>query len=409
MNKLNENRPGYKKTKVGWIPENWEYCEFAAIAKIEMGQSPNGSSYNTEGKGYPLINGPTEFTDRYPIKKQWTSSPTKICNPGDILLCVRGSSTGRINIANGEYCIGRGIAAICHKEKKGHPIFIEQLLINITTRILRLTTGSTFPNIDKNTLSSIEIGTPPLPEQKKIAEIFSAWDKAIEQVGKLIDVKEKRFKGLVQTFISNQCDNWDHLKGREIFDSISEKNHPDEELLSVTQDRGVIPRTMLEGKVMSPEGSTAMYKLIKEDDFVISLRSFQGGIEYSRYQGIISPAYTVLRPKIELHDDFYRHFFKTYLFIGKYLRIAVIGIRDGKQISIPDFMTVKIPYPPLDQQKQIGSILNTAQQEINLLKRFGESYCKQKRGLMQKLLTGNIRVKVLIKERTGHGSSEKRK
>jgi type I restriction enzyme S subunit len=168
---------------------------------------------------------------------------------------------------------------------------------------------------------------------------------------------------------------------------------PDEELLSVTQDRGVIPRSLLEGRVMSPEGTTAGYKLIKRGDFAISLRSFQGGIEYSRYQGIISPAYTVLRPKIELDADFYRLFFKSYLFIEKYLSLAVIGIRDGKQISIPDFLSIKIPVPPIGEQKQIAEILLVAQQEIDLLNQLADNYKKQKRGLMKKMLTGKWRMK----------------
>ncbi|RMH48452.1 MAG: restriction endonuclease subunit S, partial [Gammaproteobacteria bacterium] len=167
-----------------------------------------------------------------------------------------------------------------------------------------------------------------------------------------------------------------------------------EELLSVTQDRGVIPRRLLEGRVMSPEGSTANYKRIKKGDFAISLRSFQGGIEYSDYQGIISPAYTVLRPKAEIDIAFYRLFFKTYLFIEKYLNIAVIGIRDGKQISIPDFMSIKIPRPPIEEQKSIAGVLTIAQKEIDLLKQLAERYKSQKRGLMQKLLTGQWRVKM---------------
>ena len=88
----------------------------------------------------------------------------------------------------------------------------------------------------------------------------------------------------------------------------------------------------------------------------------------------------------------FRHFFKTYVFIEKYLRIAVIGIRDGKQISVPDFMTVKIPFPPLDEQKNIASILNTARQEIDIHEKKLAALQKQKRGLMQKLLTGQWRV-----------------
>lgn len=144
---------------------------------------------------------------------------------------------------------------------------------------------------------------------------------------------------------------------------------------------------------MSPDETTDSYKRIKCNDFAISLRSFQGGIEYSNYQGLISPAYTVLRPKMEISIDFYRLFFKSYLFVEKYLSLAVIGIRDGKQISIPDFMSIKIPVPSLQEQQQIAEKLNAAQKEIDLLKQLLEKYKSQKRGLMQKMLTGEWRVK----------------
>jgi len=233
----------------------------------------------------------------------------------------------------------------------------------------------------------------PKPEQKAIADLLSTWDEAIEKTEQLIQVKEAKLKGQIQKLISQRCDSWPHTKPKKIFDTITEKNFPDEELLSVTQDRGVIPRSMLEGRVMSPDGTTASYKLIKRGDFAISLRSFQGGIEYSNYQGIISPAYTVLRPKIELSSDFYRLFFKSYIFIEKYLNLAVIGIRDGKQISIPDFLSIKIPVPPLEQQKEIAETLSVCQHEIDLLKQLAEKYKTQKRGLMQKMLTGEWRIK----------------
>lgn len=164
-------------------------------------------------------------------------------------------------------------------------------------------------------------------------------------------------------------------------------------LLSVTQDRGVAPRHMLDGRVMSPNGTQANYKRIKKGDFAISLRSFQGGLEYSNYQGIISPAYTVLRPTMDINIEFYRLFLKSYLFIEKYLKLAVIGIRDGKQISIPDFLGIKIPVPPMEEQKQIAGTLITAQREIDLLKLLVNKYKVQKRGLMQTMLTGTWRVK----------------
>lgn len=256
-----------------------------------------------------------------------------------------------------------------------------------------LVTGGGQPQFNANVLKEIVVPLPPLPEQKAIADLLSTWDEAIEKTERLIQAKEANLKGQIQNLISQRCDSWSHTKPKKMFDTITEKNFPDEELLSVTQDRGVIPRSMLEGRVMSPDGTTASYKLIKRGDFAISLRSFQGGIEYSNYQGIISPAYTVLRPKIELSSDFYRLFFKSYIFIEKYLNLAVIGIRDGKQISIPDFLSIKIPVPPLEQQKEIAETLSVCQHEIDLLKQLAEKYKTQKRGLMQKMLTGEWRVK----------------
>lgn len=135
-----------------------KFLALGECAEIIMGQSPSGTSYNKEGKGYPLINGPTEFTDRYPIKVQWTDKPTKFCEKEDILLCVRGSTTGRMNISNDEYCIGRGVAAI---RGKGvfKTTFLEFALRYNVTEIMRLASGSTFPNIDSKTLKSI-----PLPD-----------------------------------------------------------------------------------------------------------------------------------------------------------------------------------------------------------------------------------------------------
>lgn len=252
---------------------------------------------------------------------------------------------------------------------------------------------TTMTTIDQGGIGGLPVVLPSIKTQRHVVDLIMTFNSAIEKTERLIEAKEKKYKWLLKTFINDQCYSWKHIRAEKIFNSVSDKNNPDEELLSVTQDRGVIPRHMLEGRVMSPDGSTASYKLIKNGDFVISLRSFQGGVEYSEYQGLVSPAYTVLRNMLPIHDDFYRHFFKSYIFIEKYLRIAVIGIRDGKQISMPDFKSVKIPYPPIEDQEKIAIVLNTARKEIELLKYQLDLVKKQKRGLMQKLLTGQWRMK----------------
>jgi len=171
----------------------WGLRKLGDVSEIIMGQSPAGNSYNQNAIGIPLINGPTEFTEKYPIKIQWTSLPTKLCKEGDILLCIRGSSTGRMNISNDGYCIGRGIAAIRSKENSDGS-FLEFQVQNAVKNILALTTGSTFPNIDGKSLKNIEVLHPPLLEQQAIAKILSNMDAEIEALKQ----KQSKYKTIKQ-------------------------------------------------------------------------------------------------------------------------------------------------------------------------------------------------------------------
>jgi len=245
---------------------------------------------------------------------------------------------------------------------------------------------------------------PPLPEQKAIAQVLSTADAAIHTTEKLIVQKELRKKWLMQQLLTGKLrlrsasgdrfgGEWKKLGAGEIFKSVTKKGFADEELLSATQDRGMIPRTMLEGRVTMPTTGTEGFKLVEVGDFVISLRSFQGGLEYSYYRGLVSPAYTVLKPKKTINEEFYKQYFKSYEFIGR-LATAVIGIRDGKQISYDDFCVVKIPYPTTEEQTAIAQVLQAADKEISLLKAKAEKLREQKKGLMQQLLTGKVRLKI---------------
>jgi type I restriction enzyme S subunit len=162
--------------------KKWEITNLSRLAQIEMGQSPPGSTYNEIGDGMPLINGPTEFGQSCPKPIQWTTNPTKVCKKGDILFCVRGSSTGRLNSADREYCIGRGVAAIRGKSNKGSTLFIRHYLMHEVPRIYKLAAGggSTFPNITSTLLNAYPCCSPSLQEQCKIANIFLSIDQRLE-------------------------------------------------------------------------------------------------------------------------------------------------------------------------------------------------------------------------------------
>ena len=121
------------------------------------------------------------------------------------------------------------------------------------------------------------------------------------------------------------------------------------------------------------------------------MRSFQGGIEHSNYEGLVSPAYSILKPNKTINRDFYKYYLKTEDFISR-LNSVIYGIRDGKQISYNDFSELFIHEPPLPEQQKIASILSTWDKVIELKEKLIGEKKKQKKGIMQKLLTGEVRL-----------------
>ena len=125
-----------------------------------MGQSPEGDDCNNIGIGEPLLNGPTEFGVYSPSAIQWTTNGKKYCKEGDLLFCVRGSTTGRMNWANERYAIGRGLAAIRHKTTPSLNWFVKAIIDSYLQTILAAATGSTFPNVGKDLLNYFQIVVP---------------------------------------------------------------------------------------------------------------------------------------------------------------------------------------------------------------------------------------------------------
>ncbi|MEQ1831097.1 MAG: restriction endonuclease subunit S, partial [Pirellula sp.] len=175
-----EMKKGYKQTEVGVIPADWDEIPLGKCGVVVMGQSPPGSTYNRNERGTALINGPTEFTEKHPIKIQWTTEPARFCKVGDLLICVRGSSTGRTNFADDTYAIGRGVASI-RANAQNDTSYLSNQVVSAVAMILAATTGSTFPSIDGNSLRGIVIPLPhTLAEQRAIATALSDADAWIE-------------------------------------------------------------------------------------------------------------------------------------------------------------------------------------------------------------------------------------
>lgn len=174
------------------------------------------------------------------------------------------------------------------------------------------------------------------------------------------------YKSTSIPWLPEMPEHWDALKAKHIFKERSEKGYPDEPLLAATQTKGVVRKEEYETRTVTAQKDFHLLKLVKEEDFVISLRSFQGGIEYAYHRGIISPAYTIFyeRNKVSVNKAFYRHLFKSHPFINS-LTLFVTGIREGQNIDYAEFKDSLLPFPPLPEQTAIANYLDAKSEQIN--------------------------------------------
>ena len=260
----------------------------------------------------------------------------------------------------------------------------------------------------------------PLSEQQKIAQFLddktAKIDQAVDLAEKQIALLKEHKQILIQNavtrglnpdvplkdsgveWIGQVPEHWEVKKMKFLFKDTSIKNKPDATLLSVTQNRGVIPRNWLEERTVMPSGNLETFKFIQKDDFAISLRSFEGGLEICHHDGIISPAYTVLKyDKKFLNNGYYKYLFKCQKFISE-MQTSIVGIREGKNISYEELKYSFLPIPQIIEQQKIAQFLDekTAKidQAIALKTAHIEKLKEYKSVLINDVVTGKVRVSV---------------
>jgi len=250
-------------------------------------------------------------------------------------------------------------------------------------------------NISIGDFFNINLNIPTLPEQQKIASFLTAVDDRLQALKKKKMLLEQYKKGVMQQIFSQQLrfkdddgsefPDWVNHSGNELFENISDKNHnSDLPILAITQEHGAIPRELIDFSVSVTDKSLETYKVVQKGDFIISLRSFQGGIEYSDFKGICSPAYIVLRPVGEVNRNYFRHYLKTREYISR-LTKNLEGIRDGKMISYKYFSEVQIPTPSLKEQTKIANFLSALDEKIKQTEMQIEKTEQYKKGLLQQM------------------------
>jgi type I restriction enzyme S subunit len=383
---------GYKKTSLGSIPNEWEIKKLGEFLDyiqptnylnddiVDLEDEVNNIPVLTAGKSFVLgytVNDDKTFSnipiilfDDFTTENKYVDFPFKIRSSAAKILIAKN------NLFNFKF------------------IYEAMQIINFVSTDHKRYWISEYQNL--------KLPIPPLPEQQKIAEILSTWDEAITKCKATIYALRDRNKGLSQQLLTGKKrlsgfgDNWATKKIKDFSLEISSKNKEDEDLivLSCTKHNGLVPSLEYFGrKIYSDNLKT--YKIVAKNVFAYATNHIEeGSIGYqSKYEkALISPMYTVFKTDDDINDEFLFRVLKSNTYIQEYQKRMEGSIDRRGGLRWQEFSKIKVSVPSYEEQTAITLALETADQELKSYKTKLEALQLQKKGLMQQLLTGKIRV-----------------
>ena len=274
----------------------------------------------------------------------------------------------------------------------------ERFVADASSRSFR--TG--LPKINRPDLESIFLDLPPLPEQRKIAEILQTWDEAIEKSEALRAAKLRQYSAIRRRFLEPchpsfqlRPDSWREFEFGDVFRERTQPGEEGDPLLSITMSEGVINRDEVGRKDTSTENKSR-YKLIMPGDIGYNtMRMWQGVSGLSMLRGIVSPAYTIVTPNHQhIAARYAAHLFKSRRIVFDFQRYSQGLTSDTWNLKFPAFSKIRVFLPPLKEQEKQAELFDMLRQEITAIERQSKTLNRQKRGLMQKLLTGEWRAAI---------------
>ncbi|HEX5155054.1 MAG TPA: restriction endonuclease subunit S [Parafilimonas sp.] len=384
-------KEGYKHTASGWTPEDWEVKKLGDLCStfksgvgITSENISNGGLYAVYGG-----NGLRGYTDKF-------------THNGEYLLIGRqGALCGNIIRINGKNYVSEHAIAVQANPCNNNTFLAYKLdYLNLN----RLSESSAQPGLSVEKLVRLKISIPPLKEQISIGTVLFTWDKAIEKLQQLIAQKELCKKVLMQQLLAGKKrlpgfeEKWKYLPIKKIAQEVVLKNKEDKELivLSCTKYDGLVSSLEYFGrKIFSNDLSP--YKIVPQNTFAYATNHIEeGSIGYQENyeEALISPMYTVFETNETINDKFLFRVLKSHFYIHEYQKRMEGSIDRRGGLRWDEFSKIKVPVPSLTEQNAIENILEIADKEIGLHKQQLFQLKEQKKGLMQELLTGKIRVKI---------------
>ncbi|EME3190043.1 restriction endonuclease subunit S [Enterococcus faecium] len=371
--------------------DDWEERKLGDEVRIVMGQSPNSENYTDDPNDYILVQGNADMKNGRVFPRVWTTQVTKQAEKDDLILSVR-APVGDIGKTAYDVVIGRGVAAI-----KGNEFIFQNLgKMKSDGYWTRYSTGSTFESINSTDIKEAIISVPTIEEQNKIGSFFKQLDNTIALHQRKLDLLKETKKGFLQKMFPKNgakvpeirfpgfTKDWEERKLGDVFSERSERSS-EGELISVTINSGVIKASELDRKDNSSDNKSNYKKVEVGDIAYNSMRMWQGASGYSSYEGILSPAYTVIIPKEGTDSKFFAYDFKRYDMIQTFKRNSQGLTSDTWNLKFPTLKLVKIMVPSIEEQKQIAAFFERLDNTIALHERELDVLKETKKGFLQKM------------------------
>tara|TARA_R100000306_G_scaffold31380_2_gene33486 strand:+ start:4327 stop:5631 length:1305 start_codon:yes stop_codon:yes gene_type:complete len=410
-----EERSGYKKTKLGWLPKEWEVVKLKDISGSFSGGTPSKSKPEFYGgnihwiKSGELNQGMITNTSEFISELGLLSSSAKIIKPETLLIAMYGATAGVVAISKIEGAINQAVLALILSKKTELHFMYNYLKMRMPKIVQSLVQGGQ-PNLSGGIINKLNIVLPPLPEQQKIATILSTWDSAIAKQEQLITAKQEFKKGLMQLLLTGK-------KRFEGFEGEWESKTLNE-CCSVKGKYGInaaavpykteLPRYLRitdiddsgnysPDKEVSVDDPTWSEYVLEDGDIVFARTGNTTGKTYlydSADGELVFAGFLIkFKPDPRKLNPYFLKYFTNSTAYWKW--IEVMSVRSGQPgINSNEYGKLNIKLPSLTEQQKIASVLSAADKEIGLLQSELATLRGQKRGLMQRLLTGEVRVEI---------------
>lgn len=400
---------GYKDSPLGIIPEEWKVKKLGDVSECFSGGTPKASNNEYYDGNIPFIRSGEihqKNTALFLSELGLTESSAKIVEKGDLLIALYGANSGDSAISQINGAINQAI--LCIRPHNLLTSFLCPFLkLNKNMYIAKYLQGGQ-GNLSGDIIKNYIIPIPPLPEQQKIAEVLSTWDKAIEKQSQLIEKFELRKKGLMQQLLTGKkrlpgfSSKWKTIKLGDISKRIVRRNINEQctNVVTISAQKGFIRQTDFFNKKVASE-TIENYYLVKRNEFCYN-KSYSNGFPMGAIkrlkefdQAVVTTLYICFAVQEEsISVDFIEQYFSLGLLNRGLMKIANEGGRAHGLLNVTpnDFFNINLNLPPIDEQKAISSILFNAYNEVVLAKNKIKSLQQQKKGLMQVLLTGKKRI-----------------